>query len=140
MQKKNIYTITFLLFTFSVFSQKVKTEYKMIVSGILYESLILFDDGTYKLTSEYDLYFETSGKYEIIENYIFLAEKELYENAIKLNPKLTPGSIANKFFKIRNDEIFIIKNGKIKRRIFDKSLRKGLSNIFGHKYRYKKFK
>ncbi|WKW45462.1 hypothetical protein P3875_06635 [Myroides sp. JBRI-B21084] len=108
MQKKFIYLITFVLFTLSTYSQEIKAEYKMVVRGLLYESLILFDDGTYKLINEYDLYFETSGKYEIIDNYIFLAEKELYENAIKLNPKLTPGSIANNVFKIRNDEIFII--------------------------------
>ncbi|MFV0140836.1 hypothetical protein OBK16_13485 [Empedobacter falsenii] len=136
MNRKLLLSIILTFFTISVNAQNVKAEYRMNLSGILYESIILFDDGTFKLTNEYDLYFETFGIYEIIEDYLFLAEDDIYQNAIKLNPKLTASSVAKKIYKIGDDKIFITIKGKVKKRIVDKSLTKGLSNIFGHKYQY----
>lgn len=138
MKQKFSYIFIFSIFAFMAQAQSVKSEYKMNLSGILYESLILYDNGTFKLTNEYDLYFETFGNYEIIDNYLFLTDEKLLENDSNLNPQLTEVPLDKKVFKMKKDEIIIVKNGKLKRRIFDKSLTKGLSNFIGHKYSYRR--
>lgn len=138
MKQKFSYIFIFSIFAFMAQAQSVKSQYKMNLSGIVYESLILYDNGTFKLTKEYDLYFETFGNYEIIDNYLFLTNEKLHENDSNSNPQQTDGPLDKKVFKMNNDVIIIVKNGKLKRRIFDKSLTKGLSNFIGHKYSYRR--
>ena len=138
MKQKFSYIFIFSIFAFMAQAQSVKSEYKMNLSGIEYESLILYDNGTFKLTNEYDLYFETFGNYEIIDNYLFLTDEKLIENDSKLNSQQTDVPLDKKVFKMKNDEIIIVKKGKLKRRIFDKSLTKELSNFVGHKYSYRR--
>lgn len=138
MKQKFSYIFIFSIFAFMAQAQSVKSQYQMNLSGIVYESLILYDNGTFKLTNEYDLYFETFGKYEIIDNYLFLTDEKIYENDSNVNPQQTDVPLDKKVFKMNNDEIIIVKNGKLKRRIFDKSLTKGLSNFIGHKYSYRR--
>jgi hypothetical protein len=140
MFKKIKLLLVIFISSLSVKAQNEVSLYEMNVNGILYESLTIYDDGTYKLTSEYDLTFDNYGRYEIIEDYLFLADENIYQNAVKLNNKLTPGTISNKVFKIEEDRIYIFEKGRIRKRIFDKSMRKGLSNLFGHKYLYLKNK
>ena len=138
MKQKFSYIFIFSIFAFMAQAQSVKSQYQMNLRGIEYESLILYDNGTFKLTNEYDLYFETFGNYEIIDNYLFLTDEKLYENDSNVNPQQTDVPLDKKVFKMNNDEIIIVKNGKLKRRIFDKSLTKGLSNFIGHKYSYRR--
>ena len=66
MFKKIKLLIAIFISSLSVKAQNEVSLYEMNVNGILYESLTLYDDGTYKLTSEYDLTFDNYGRYEII--------------------------------------------------------------------------
>ena len=125
--------VFFILTVFSVSFLNAQTKiYKMHLNGFFYESLKLFENGNYEKTSEYDIVLTTKGTYKIIANKLLLFEgSDLSKNIIDNNSK------AKYEYFIEGNILIIDKNGRKKHRIKDKSLSKGLSNYFGHKYEYK---
>ena len=111
----------------------------IIADKLLYESIELYPDNTFKWTSEYDLSFSTYGKYHIDDNRLHLNH---YIDWIKPKTMTLADSIAT-LDQPTESEIFIMSGekmyrtddkGKKKRRIRDQSLKTPWSWLFGHKY------
>lgn len=111
----------------------------IIADRLLYESIELYPNNTFKWTSEYDLSFSTYGKYHIDDNRLQLNH---YINWIKPKTMTLSDSIAT-IEKPTESEIYIISDekmfrtddrGKKKRRIRDRSLKTPWSWLIGHKY------
>ncbi len=124
-------TAFLLLYAEHVFTQDT-IRYSGFVGGILlYESIELYSDSTFKWKSEYDLKWSETGNY-IISN------GKLYLNYFS-------GSGTNKPKEPTRTEIFYIEENKLYRlddigrrikKLKDKSIKIKSGLHFGHKYKY----
>jgi hypothetical protein len=82
------------------------------LDGILiYESIELYSDSTFKWTSEYDLSWSEFGKYNLSEQTLILNFKETAGNKVKT-------------YMIENDKMYLIDNkGNKVKRVKDKSVK-----------------
>jgi len=111
----------------------------IIANRLLYESIELYPDSTFKWTSEYDLSFSSYGKYYIDDNRLKL---DHYIDWIKPKTMTLADSIAT-IDKPTKSDILIMADekmyrtndqGKKKKRVRDRSLKTPLSWLLGHKY------
>ena len=109
---------------------------------LLYETINLYPDKTFKRTSEYDLKWSEYGIYSIENNYLKLT----YKFGGKKNSESGKDSVS-KAEKTNKTEKFLIENiylyrltdsGKKIRRIKDQSIRTNWSWLIGHNYEIKK--
>lgn len=117
--------------------------YRGFVSKILYESIQLYPDKTFKWTSEYDLSWSEYGIYEIEKNNLrlkyFLLFKDPVTISIKDSIKYIPNPVKVENFKMVNEYLYKLDcSGKEIHRMREKSIRTFGSWIFGHKYEIKR--
>ncbi len=95
-------------------------RYSGVIAGtFLYETIELYPDSTFRWTSEYDLCFFEDGTFTI------------EENALTLNY----ASNRTERYEIDGEKLYPLNDrGRKLRRRKERSFRKGLSSIFGHKY------
>ena len=117
--------------------------YRGFADRILYESIELYTDKTFKWTSEYDLSLSEYGLYEIDNNSLQLKYfiKFNYPKTMSLKDSIilieNPIKIEN--FKLDKEHLYRLnKSGREIHRISDNSIRTCWSLIFGHKYELKK--
>ena len=147
LQKTNMVKKTIFLLTISIISiihlkaQDTLKYIGLVKNTLLYESIELYENKTFKWTNEYDLVFSSYGKYEIIGDTLIL---DFY---IDLNePKTMNISDSIKYvsnidrtsrFIIENKKLFRLNSkGKIEKSIKDRSIRTKWSWLLGHKYEY----
>jgi hypothetical protein len=117
--------------------------YRGFVGRILYESIELYPDKTFKWTSEYDLSWSEYGLYEIDNNNLQLKYYISFNRptTMSMNDSIMqiekPVKIEN--FKLDKELLYKLnKSGREIHRVKDKSISTCLSSIFGHKYELKK--
>jgi hypothetical protein len=110
--------------------------YQGFLSGILFESIALYPDNTFRWTSEYDLIWSEYGQYKLENNklqlkfYSSLNDTTLSDTTIMIS---NPTKIEN--FIAEKEKLFRLnKSGRKIHRTKDKSIRTHWSWIFGHKY------
>lgn len=97
---------------------------------LIYESIELYSDSTFKWTSEYDLSWSEFGKYKLSDQTLILIFNETSGNKVKT-------------YMIENDKMYLVdKSGKKVKKIKDKSVKfKGCWIRFGkHAYCFYKEK
>ncbi len=139
------FILAFILKSSGLLSGQDITTYQGFVSGMLYETIELYPDKTFKWTSEYDLSWDEYGLYEFKSDTLKLKFYLLFDcpKTMSLNdPILTMNETKKtEIFKIEEDKLFRLnKSGRKIHRVKDTSFRKDLSCIFGHKYRIIKIK
>jgi len=113
-------------------------SYTGTLGPMLYETIELYPDKSFKWTSEYDLSWSEYGTYTIEEDELKL---EYYTKSPNTNPRTSNTQIPDKIeiFEIEGNLIYRLnRKGKKIKRIKDRSFKIGLSWIFGHKYRIQK--
>ena len=83
---------------------------------LIYESIELYSDSTFKWTSEYDLSWSEFGKYKLSDQILILNFNET--RGIKV-----------KTYMIENDKMYLIDKGRKVKKIKDKSVKSKLSWI-----------
>ncbi len=115
--------------------------YRGFLNGIiLYETIELYPNKTFKWTSEYDLSWDEYGVYEMDHNNLQLKYYLLHHRPITMTLKDTivqlDNPIKSENFKMKKERLFRLnKLGRKIHRIKDKSIRTCCSWIFGHKYK-----
>ena len=121
------------------FAQDTNKYNGILGDNLLYESIELYPDSTFKWTSEYDLSFSSYGQYSIEDNRLLLNH---YFDWGKPKTMTVADSIAT-MNKPTKSDLFIMGDGKMyrtnnsgkkKMRIKDRSLKTPWSWLFGLKY------
>ena len=110
-------------------------RYEGIVSVMLYESIELYSDNSFKWTSEYDLSWSEYGIYKIKQDTLILQYYGFDNIDIDTSESINESPSKTEYFLIGDNQIYRLnKRGrKIKRRR-DKSFKYKMSCLFGHKY------
>ena len=90
---------------------------------LIYESIELYSDSTFKWTSEYDLSWSEFGKYKLSDQTLTLNFNESGGNKVKT-------------YTIENDKMYLINNGRKVKKIKDKSVKSKWSWIRFGKHDY----
>ena len=118
--------------------------YGILSDTFLYETFELYPDNTFKWTSEYDLNFSKYGSYRIENNILTLNYDLEPTNSDGISGNHSMQSLCKaapqkECYAIKRNRLILLnENGDKVRRRKDRSFRKGLSWIFGHKYRIHK--
>ena len=72
MRNRIIFITTFLLFVIKLSAQDTIRYIGLINKGLMYESIELYNDNTFKWTSEFDLSYDEYGNYEIVKDTLIL--------------------------------------------------------------------
>jgi hypothetical protein len=136
--KQGLYILSLILTTITnnVFAQDT-VRYNGILKGfLLYESIELYTDGTFKWTSEYDLSWSEYGLYKVTNETLLL---NYYPGINKISKEI---SVSEKPIKVEEFEIYqnklylLDQNGhRIKKRK-DKSIKTKWSWIYGNRHKY----
>jgi len=108
--------ITILIFITFGFLSKISAQDTIRYVGklddlLIYESIELYSDSTFKWTSEYDLSWSEYGKYKLSEQKLTLNFNESGENKIKT-------------YEIEKDKMYLLdKNGLKVKKLKDKSFK-----------------
>lgn len=127
--------LSFLTSWISAQESQDTIRYEGIVSVMLYESIELYSDNSFKWTSEYDLTWSEYGIYKIEEDTLILQYYGFDNIDIDTSESISESPNKTEYFLIGDNQIYRLnKRGrKIKRRR-DSSFKYKMSGLFGHKY------
>jgi len=133
--KKYCLTI-FLIFTISLIKAQDTITYIGKLDVMLYESIELYPDSTFKWTSEYDLSWSEYGFYSINDGILKL---DFYINFSDKSSELEPDKI--KKYQLVNDKMYLLDSkGKVIKKIQDKSFRTKRSWFRNGQHKYTFYK
>ena len=91
---------------------------------LIYESIELYSDSTFKWTSEYDLSWSEFGKYKLTDQILILNFSETWGNKVKT-------------YMIEDDKMYMLDNkGNKLERIEDKSIKKKWSWLRNERHKF----
>jgi hypothetical protein len=111
---KRLFTILIIIttgFLSKTFAQDTIRYIGKLDNYLIYESIELYSDSTFKWTSEYDLSWSEFGRYKLTDQILILNFNETVGNKVKT-------------YVIENDKMYVLDNkGKKTERIKDKSVK-----------------